>query len=139
MPGHQILSVFLLSAMFIGLSACKDPQINPKKLEGYWALTKATRESELTNTLEGTWINFDTKTSTFESNIPLGLNGQMPYTFAKDQVSVQSNPPLELQIVALSGTSLQAGFNARGFSFELFIRKTDRPSEELPVGVPVEQ
>ena len=134
---YTLLPCLAAALMLIACNHHSD--LRPDVLDGYWILDKATREAQITETLEGTWLAFDKTASTFESNLPLGFNEKEAFKIIDGKIQVASTPPFDLDVTAISDSTISLAFSARGFAFTLDLHKAERPSIEPNIAVPVEE
>jgi hypothetical protein len=127
--------IFLLCC----LTSCKNHTVKPNMLNGYWVLESATREAQPTTTLDGTWVAFEASKKAISSNLPLGLTGNETYQIVESQIHLATQPPVIFDVTAMTDSTMSLAFQARGFTFTLEMRKTDRPKDEPVILQPVEQ
>jgi hypothetical protein len=131
----SLLFFFIFSFL---TQACNDSALKTDKLDGYWVLESALREGQATTTLEGSWLAFDTKSGSFTSNLPLGLGASEQFKIEKGKIIVAAPQPLEFDVPTMTDSTMQILFSTRGFSFDINLRKAQRPVNEPNLEAPVQ-
>jgi hypothetical protein len=109
--------------------ACTDPKIAPNQVQGYWELKSATREGQITSTLEGTWIELAPDNMRFTSNLPLGMSGNENYKLVGEKIEINTDPILVLERTESKPGELNLAFQTRGISFTMQFVKATKPIE----------
>jgi hypothetical protein len=128
---------FFLASISICWAGCKEKILKPAALEGYWLLENASREGQATTTLENSWLEFTKQAAS--TNLPIGIGESITYLTKDDQIILKGTGESAFQVLAMTDTTMQLAFQARGFEFNLFFRKGTRPEIEPIPAQPVEQ
>ncbi|TNE61969.1 MAG: hypothetical protein EP344_05435 [Bacteroidetes bacterium] len=120
---YSILMVMSLSALYV-VSCEEDTNTNGPALSGRWELANGFRNGKETETLSGTYFQFDTDGNMI-TNLPVGPEQLMPYKLEKNIIRQQTTPPVEYEVQTLSDTSLVLGLELRGMQFTMHFVKAE--------------
>ena len=120
-----LLLAFSCSVFF---TSCEEPapDLGPS-LIGRWEIVKGYRNDKQTETLTGTYFEFDAAGS-MVTNLPVGPETKVNYELNKDVIRQECTPPVEYKIQDLNDSTLVLGLELRGMQFTMhFLRAPELP------------
>jgi hypothetical protein len=113
----------LILACSICSTSCEDEQkIDPQTLKGRWEIVKGLRNQKETETLAGTYFEFEDGAKMI-TNLPVGPEERMDFELDEQTILQKSSPPVKYEILGLSDTSLILGLELRGMQFEMHFQR----------------
>jgi hypothetical protein len=126
-------SFILLFATF-WLSSCqsdgpKTPVFEKDNILGRWEISKAWRNGKTTETLTGTYYEFD-EAGTMKTNLtPTTMEQVYEYSLSGNEIKQKGEPPITYTIDSLTPNFLAMNMVINNFPFKLELNKALPPSE----------
>lgn len=116
---------FLLLLVAIITGCATEPSVpKPENIQGTWIVFDATRNEVSTNTLDGTFFEFNGANQA-KTNLPMPNEADSISTYQLDRnrLTYQSNPPIVYQISDFTDSTMRFAFEMRGISFTLWMKR----------------
>ncbi|MCF8243878.1 MAG: hypothetical protein K9J37_01610 [Saprospiraceae bacterium] len=109
--------------------APKRPEINRADLSGRWEISKAFRNDKQTETLTGTYYEFD-EAGTMKTNLtPTTMEQEYKYSFSGHEIKQKGEPTIIYTIDSLTPSFLGMSMSINNFPFKLELNKAVPPAE----------
>jgi len=125
--------IFTLVFATCGLLACqsdtsKSKELNKEDLIGRWELSKAWRSGKETETLTGTYYEFD-QAGIMKTNLtPTTMEEAYKYSFSGNEIKQNGEMPITYTIDSLSSSFLAINMTINNFPFKLELNKAVPPT-----------
>lgn len=132
MRGRLFYFVLLCVSMALFCISCEgETNTNRAGLEGRWEITKGFRNQNPTETLSGTYFQFNADGKMI-TNLPVGPEDLVDFELHDKTIRQKSSPPIEYTIASLTDTALVLNMELRGMQFEMQFKRV------IPPPVPID-
>jgi hypothetical protein len=106
----------------------KKVELNKADLIGRWDISKAWRNGKETETLTGTYYEFDGAGNMKTNLTPTTMEETYQYTFAGNEIKQKGEPPINYTIDSLSSNFLRLSMEIHNFPFIIELAKEQSPT-----------
>jgi hypothetical protein len=120
----------ILLGFLIFLSCKEKPKTDDRLslLQGRWEVYQALRDDQETQTLAGTYFEFQTD-GQMRTNLPVQAEEIAPFTLEKELIRQGGDVPVTYTLKSITATDLNLLLDLQGITFDMRLRKA-APAEE---------
>jgi len=124
----QISKGLLLIILLANILSCKSDEnghgneqvvLKENELVGKWNIIKANRNGKETKSLESGYFNF--KNGQIVTTNIFGTKDSVPYSFSEKNIMINTQMPLDIKVVKISGDTMIFNSKMRMFDMEFYV------------------